>query len=275
MTESKKKTTKKESAPMAEKKETKDVAKQEPQETKLAKRNENSSRGFENFGTDDLIIPYAKLMQPLSPELDDVENVKAGQILNSMSHENYGDQLKFIPLIFQKKRIKWIPREEGGGIECQSPNGRYPTIGKMYANICRECEFSKWNDKNSPECIEFLDFLSLAESGEIITVSFARTSYKTGKQLVNTARFSGGDLFSKKYVLSTRKEKNDKGTYFVYAFKPAGITTDDEFKTAEKFYEYLKATDFTIHADESDIVVNDVSTNAGDEKFPSADDLSF
>jgi hypothetical protein len=284
MTEKKKTTTKKESAPMAEKKkaEEKELVEKKPQEGKLVKPDQSGSgsRGFENFGTDDLIIPYAKLMQPLSPELDDMEDVKAGQILNSMSQENYGTELTFIPLIFQKKRIKWIPREEGGGIECQSPNGRYPTIGKMHSHLCRECEYSRWTEKNPPECIEFLDFLSLTESGDIITVSFARTSFKAGKQLVNTARFSGGDLFSKKYTLFTKKEKNDKGTYFVYSVKPAGLVSEDEYEAAEKFYNYLKITEYTIHTEEThyENVVNSVKENSGvnkEENFPIEEDLPY
>jgi hypothetical protein len=275
----KKQTTKKEQAvkeKTAQATEKKSVVKKE-EAGKLQKSQEMNGRGFENFGTDDLIIPYAKLMQPLSPEVED-EIAKPGDIINSLNKENFGTELTFIPLIFQKKRIKWIGREAGGGIDCQSLNSRYPSIGKLYASLCRECQFSKWSKEGeAPECTEFLDFPAMTEEGQLIVVSFCKTSYKAGKQLVNTARFSGGDLFSKKYTLTTKKEKNDKGTYFVFSFKPAGLVDKDTFEIAERMYQFLHSTEWTTHTELNESPRERKGSDADEdsENLPSADDLPF
>lgn len=212
-------------------------------------------RGFGEMSNDDLIIPYAKLMQPLSPEIQDDDSIKAGMIVNSLTKLSYGKSMRFIPLIFQKKRIKWNPREEGGGINCSSLGAVSPTIGANHSPFCAQCKFSKWENNDPPKCDMFYTFpaLVLGESdrmNKLVAISFTRSSFGAGKKLINMARFAGGDIFSRPYELTTKKESNDKGTFFVLDVKVAGALEETEYQEAEQFYEMLSSMNYEVHQDD-------------------------
>jgi len=69
-------------------------------------------RGFEEgIEQEDLIIPRAKLIQALSPELsEDLEGIKIGSIINSLTKEALPQ--KFIPVFVFKNFIRFNPRSK-------------------------------------------------------------------------------------------------------------------------------------------------------------------
>ena len=249
-----------------------------------------AGRGFDEFEDDDLIIAYAKLMQPLSPEVQEdegqFEEVSQGDLLNSLTGANYGTKLTFIPLLFKKRRIKWIPRDDGGGMECGSGNARIPDTGEMLSASCSMCPHSKWTrgpeiDKQGnevagtmvnrpPACDLLYVFPSMVitegteDADRLVAITFSRTSFNAGKRLVNIARMSGGDIFRKPYMISTRKEKNDKGIFFVIDVNPAGNLSEDQYKGAEGLFEMLHSIQYKFH-DESEEVSEGPSNGDFDE----------
>lgn len=274
--------------------------KQEQEVVQIAKGTGEMSRGFDEFGEDDLILPYAKLMQPLSPEVQDeegeFEGVKQGHIINSLTGFNYGNELTFIPLLFRKRRIKWIPRDEGGGMDCASMDARHPDTGEMYSESCSICPHSKWTrgpetDKSGneipgtmvnrpPACDLIYVFPALiidkdvSDSDRLIAITFTRTSFNSGKRLVNIARLSGGDIFSRSYSLTTAKEKNEKGIYFVLEVKPVGQIEQAKYNQAENMYEMLHNISYRIHEEaeaefvDSDLGVVDGDSGESDDELP-------
>ena len=143
-----------------------------------------SAKGFENVEQDDILIPRVKLLQALSPEVEEGD-LKAGTFVNSLTSEALPYPLEFVPIFFFKSRIKWFPREDGGGIECRSANSREPNQGALFAPTCKECEFSQWTEESEPpECDLIFNFPSLLtehESELPISLSFSKTSMKTGQ----------------------------------------------------------------------------------------------
>src|SRR3972149_1970003 len=68
-------------------------------------------RGFESGITqEDLIIPRAKLIQALSPEISEGLGVKPGDIINSLTKEVLPDE--FIPVFMFKNFIRFNPRSK-------------------------------------------------------------------------------------------------------------------------------------------------------------------
>ena len=82
-----------------------------------------------------------------------------------------------------------------------------------------------------------------------IIISFSKTSYKTGKQLLSLAKFNGGDMFSRKYKLVSHMETNDIGTYAVFKIHPIGMATPEEYKKGESLWDDFsnKAKDIKVH----------------------------
>src|ERR1035437_4670134 len=84
--------------------------------------------GMENVEQGDLLLPRLGLCQALSPHKRKshalyIEGLEEGQLFNTVTKEIYGEELEVIMLFFFKNRIKYFPIDDGGGIDCISPNG--------------------------------------------------------------------------------------------------------------------------------------------------------
>ncbi len=234
-----------------------------------------AQRGMEDFDNADLIVPRALLMQPGSPQVqdDDIECAVC-DVLNNITNANYGTEVTIIPIIFRKKRIKWLPMDDGGGMECASMasgRGRFPDTGECFSSTCKSCEFAKWGPDNTPPlCDEIFEFLAMVvDEGlnadnvmqNILAFGFTRTSAAAGIRIGNLARFAGGDLFSRQYVLTTEKKKEGKFTWAEFRAEAGGSSPDELYKLAEYVYETLISEGFEIHEE-------DVPAVSAEEEVP-------
>jgi len=216
--------------------------------------NRQAPRGFEN-GVDqaDLIMPRAKLIQALSPELNEgIENIKVGSIINSVTKEILPPE--FIPIFMFKKFIRFNPRNK------DDPNFDYKlspgaiiwrTDNALDSMVQEQTSFGPNGEK--PLATTFLNFFSYFPGSQMpIIVSFCRTSYKTGKQLLSLAKFCGGDMFSRKYRLTSVMEVNDVANYAVLKVTPIGELMPDEFKICERMWKDFstRAKDIQLHEED-------------------------
>ena len=79
--------------------------------------------GLEETTTEDFAIPFIRVLQPLSPQLQKqqggyVEGASAGDLFNTVTGEFYDGEkgISVVPCAYSKKYIEWIPREKGGGL---------------------------------------------------------------------------------------------------------------------------------------------------------------
>jgi len=210
-------------------------------------------RGFEEgVDREELIIPRAKLLQALSPELEANKELSQGDIINSVTTERVPEL--FIPIFKFTQWIRFNPRDS------KAP-GYNPDFGpgdmiwrSNDANdprVIAESSFGANGEK--PLATRFLNFFSFFEGSEMpVIVSFSNTSFKAGKRLMSLAKFRGGDMFSKMYSLTSKKETNDMGTYYVMDVQAAGEASEDNYKIAERWWnEYsIKAKDIQVHETE-------------------------
>lgn len=85
--------------------------------------------GLENIKKEDTKIPFLRILQALSPQLQDgdpayIDNAKAGMLFNSVTHEVYDGKtgVLVIPVHFEKVYIEWKTRDDGGGFVAQYDN---------------------------------------------------------------------------------------------------------------------------------------------------------
>jgi len=208
-------------------------------------------RGFEEgIEQKDLILPRATLIQALSPEMTNDElDVKVGQIIHSITKEKLPEE--FIPIFKFKNYIKFNPRKkddpnfiqgiEPGAIIWRTNDSNDPRVVKE--NV--------WGDDGqAPTVTEFMNSFSYFTGvAAPVVISFSKTSYKTGKQLLNLAKFTGEDMFSRKYRLSSVIESNQMGTYAVFKVSAAGKVDAETFKLCEHLWkEYSpKSKDIQVH----------------------------
>lgn len=252
----------------------KEITEQKKQELD-ANPNPYIRRGFEDEQEGDLIMPRAKMLQGLSPELNDDNladlNLKPGMLLNSLTYEVLPEF--FIPIFKFNSKVLWIPREVGGGMACRALDGlsgtvadntkfgRYNKEKKEFYDIqkvengqviqCKDCQWSKWDGDVPPVCTASMNFLSLYDGCEFPLVnSFVNTSFKSGKKLYSLCKMRPGDMFAFKYRIKPTRKTNEKGTFFVAEIYPGGRSNEVEYKFAEQLYSMFKGKDIKFHEEE-------------------------
>lgn len=209
----------------------------------------NRSRGLAPIEEEDRILPRLKLLQALSPEVLDKKG-SPGEFVNSISGENFGSEVSFIPLFWRKSRILWIPREDGGGIRCRSFDGRTSSAGEN----CLSCENRLWKtegkERIQPECVSFINLITLVQ-GNPVAISFGKTSYSAGKKFINLVTLKGVDIFSFLYTLISQETTTEKGRFYIMRIDdPLKKPGDEILGKAEAFFERLMEIKPEIHEED-------------------------
>lgn len=200
------------------------------------------AKGTEHIKREDLQLPRLNLAQALSPEVQEVDpkwirDLKPGDMFNSLTQAIYGrGPLQFIVLRGDAPRwIEFIPRNEGGGIrDMNVPAGDPRTKFR--------------EDGRHPEATKFYDFvIMLWPSKEVVAMSMKSTQLKVARTLNALIKLRNAPIFSGLYALSSRQEKNAKGTFFVFSVKNAGWLPDQEsYQFAEQMFESIKGRELVI-----------------------------
>jgi hypothetical protein len=227
------------------------------------------SRGFEAMDASDIIVPQLKLLQALSPLVQEYpEKYKQGAVVDSGSEIIIAEPGKdfYVQFIrFHKNRILWIPKTEGGGIRCMSSNAKFATTGEFASEIpggrmCSNCPFSMWEndaDENnkSPKCTLYYNYALLyygdldedsikdvdpTKTSQMLSwVSFGRTNMKEGKKLLNSLQVRG-DIFSHWIKIRSEKTSSAAGLKF-WKLKPivSEPVNDSVLETGNNAYNFL------------------------------------
>ena len=212
-------------------------------------------KGFEEPSQqEDFIIPRAKLLQALSPEvLADPVKYKPGMIINSLTLDILPDT--FIPIFKFTNWIRFNPRNTQdknydpayglGDIIWRSKDPLDP-------KVIEEAKFG--DDGSNPLATKFLNFFSYFPGVDMpVIVSFSKTSFKAGKRLLSLAQFASKDgnpidMFGRKYKLSVKQETNDaKQAYFVFTVDPAEFTEGDDYAITSALWEKFHAKAIQVH----------------------------
>ena len=213
-------------------------------------------RGFEEHTSkEDLIIPRAELVQPQSPAaLEDPATFHLGMIINSITRDVL--PAEFIPVFKFTRWIRFNPRNK----EDANFDPAFDLGAEMWRSddpedprVLEQGVFGPNGEK--PLATKSLNFLAFFPGSMMpVIVRFNNTSFKAGKKLLSLALYSGGDMFSRKYKLTSSIVKNDKGTFAVLEVAPAGMADEDSFKIAESWWNQFKAKvkDIEVHDPEKD-----------------------
>ena len=212
-------------------------------------------RGFEGgVDQEDLIIPRAKLIQALSPELtEELEGIKVGVIINSLTKEILPQE--FIPIFTFKNYIRFNPRsKDDPNFDSDYEPGAviWKCVDPLDPRVKEQTKFGPNGEK--PVAVTFINFFSYFPGVAMpVIVSFSKTSYKAGKNLLSLAKFCGGDMFCRKYKLVSQMETNDVATYAVLKVKPVGAVSPEEFQLCERLWNEFSAKVEAIQVHEEDV----------------------
>jgi hypothetical protein len=207
----------------------------------------------------DFIPPRIKVVQQMSKEAND-EVAKVGDLFNTLTGENYGPTLRFIPFLPFKQRIflvrmerrpaieaaLGVPLSEGDGLKCRSLD-MYQGVGEPGV-LCESCPLSRWDGNKPPLCTETYNVAAMTELGDLIILSFAKSSAKVGKRVFSTLRMRREKPWTRVFEVTTTKVTNPLGTFYVPDVKITADRTPAELlPTADEWARELtgRAIDVT------------------------------
>ena len=182
--------------------------------------------GLENITTDDMQIPFIRIIQALSPQLqkDDplyIKGAEQGDIFNTVSQEVYkqDEGVTVVPAFFEKKFLEFQLRSSGGGFVRE-----LAADDKDIAMTNREGTIEMLPNGN--ELVRTHQHLVIAMSadGTIApsVLDMKKTQLKVSRRwntLKNSARLPSGALmpiYGTAWQVTTVLEANDQGKWFNY-----------------------------------------------------------
>jgi hypothetical protein len=194
--------------------------------------------GFEcEVDTKELIIPRAKLLQALSPEVEDAPDIyKPGMIINSVTKDILSDT--FIPIFYWQEWIRFNPRnsESPGFDPSFAPGGLiWRSMNPQDPRVREEGSFGPNNEK--PLATKFFNFFSLFEGEAMpVVIGFSNYSFPAGRTLYSLSSYAGGNLFDRTFKISTKKIENEKGKFFIMQVALNSNCTDAQKEIAKNLH---------------------------------------
>jgi len=189
--------------------------------------------GFDNTTSNSYAMPFIRILQKMSPEVDKdesayIKGAKAGMILLTSTQDAY-EEINIVVLDYVESYIEWIPREKGGGF-VQEVNALDPMAKEILAS-CEKVE----NQNILPNGNEFKLHANYQcaieveeDEWEPATLSMSASQLKTSRIWLRTLRtmkmeiegqsYSNINIRSFQWTLGTEKLSNDKGNWFGWTY---------------------------------------------------------
>lgn len=219
----------------------------------MFKTDVDTMEGFEDISGNTMSIPFIRILQKLSPQLDKqkpefIEGAEEGQFFNTVTKQVLGNSVECIVLKFEHIYIEWKPNR-GGFVG-------YHTVENA-ERLAVDTTFGNWKTKDGNELQENYVYMLLIAGHEQegpVVLSLSSSAIKMARnwnRLMVTHVMENGKKALPYYLiwnLSTEYQKNDKGTWYAPAVKfvryideaQYGITTKERIALPGKRVDYAQ-----------------------------------
>tara|TARA_R100000700_G_scaffold1282_2_gene3266 strand:- start:1958 stop:2743 length:786 start_codon:yes stop_codon:yes gene_type:complete len=206
----------------------------------------DASSGLENISQDDLATPRLKVLMQLSPELEELENAKAGMIFNTVTSELYDGSkgIRVLPCAYQRQYVEWADRGQGSG----APINVFDASSDVLTKTTRDDNNKdRLSNGNYVETCGNHYVLLITDEGDatpaLITMKATqlKKSRKWNSMLLNLKLKGKNGLFtppsySHYYRLKTVKEGNDKGNWYGWEISREDQLQDTNYYSMAKTF---------------------------------------
>jgi hypothetical protein len=237
---------------------------------------------FGNTDRTDMIIPRVKLLQAISPEVEEQDAAKAGQFWHTIAAENLGPTLRGVPIICRKSYVLWSPRGDDRGVLARandgihwdnadmeftvkpknSPNPVTYKLGKtVHDKIGDTPALSEFGssipgDKNSPPAAAltyqllwyFPDHPELSPAIIINT----RSGVKPAKGLISRVDMMPVDSYGQLYDIGVNKVPFEDGYFYNYKYTAAGYADEALYAVTKAMYDTFATGDWKANDESED-----------------------
>lgn len=227
-----------------------------------------AGQGAEAISNADAEIPRIKLIQALSPELQEHEDLRQGEFWHTVSETSLGKSLRIVPLYMWQMYILWNPRESGGGIIARADDGVHwtPDSGEFTVKINKGAKSVSWklaptvassgldqwgsydpDNKNSqPAATKMYSIVAyLPDFPELspCIITLQRSSIKVARRFIGKLKITRAPSFGQIFQMASTQEQGDQGSYWNYKLSGDGFVQDEaEFNLYKGLYEQFKAS---------------------------------
>lgn len=225
--------------------------------------------GTEDFSAGTYEFPRLKLLQGISPELQQFDGLKAGDFFHTMTERVVGTSVSVVPLYMSERYVLWAPLppiDSGGilaraddGVHWEPPDAEFKvkidkkgtTVTWRTARTVEESGLAKWGsyDPSDPKAQPaatkvYLMVVALPEHPEIspVAVLLQRSSIRPAQNLRGKLKFSPAPMYGTRVVMTSRVESNSANQQFNnFVFNLDGyVENADEFAHYEHMHEQFK-----------------------------------
>lgn len=184
------------------------------------------------FAAEDITPPIMRLMQGLSPEVQE-GSAKPGQwVLSGFEPK---ESVIAIPIAYAKRREYRDP--DTNLITCTSLDGE--TGVGVPGGTCAECEMNRWTgegkNRKGPQCVfmySYLIYVNEFDTGCIL--NFKRTGLGVGRSLNSLVSRQGfGNVAVK---ITSKIQTGGKGSYYIPQLTPINSPEMDEIKDKARIF---------------------------------------
>jgi hypothetical protein len=186
----------------------------------------DASGGLQNVETEDLALPFLKIISKLDPILDERDDVKAGDIINTVTNDIVKGKtgIKVVPCFFQVKYIRWSPRGSGTGAPVAIYDRNDPAMPevKRDPNDNREYVQDGSGDYIEQTAQWYVKYIPVKGGATNALIALKMSQLKKSKKWLSIIMSQEMDtptgkvqkpMFSQIYSLKTVSEENSKGSW--------------------------------------------------------------
>ena len=201
-----------------------------------------SGLGNENITAAHLQTPRVKQLQQLSNEVDEnhsecITGAKPGDFINTITRENYGQEIYVMNVRFVEEFVAWKKREKGGGLA-----GSFASKEEAIESLVTQG--MNPDDYDITETHSHLLIRKNAKTGALeIPFLFDCASSKLRVSREWNSQIAGlsGDRFSSLWKMASLQTQNRAGQKFYnIQVENVGWSTEDDYNTAKKVFESIK-----------------------------------
>jgi len=223
-------------------------------------------KGLAPLSEEMMLVPRIKLVQPLSDEVSAMK-YQAGILIDSISKDILCEDgsLEIVPIMYKESRLMYHPIDSGGGVKCMSADGK--TGNGDPGGSCLNCQYRQWakkynektkKEENVQECSTVANIVCIpvnvpVENQYPIIATFMKTSFPTGKKLINSIYQKRVNPWHFKYEIFTELVKGEKGTYYEMRFKPSGKAPEAIVEYMESIFDLMNEKGYDVHYDEGEM----------------------
>tara|TARA_R100001015_G_C4612282_1_gene167786 strand:- start:254 stop:1021 length:768 start_codon:yes stop_codon:yes gene_type:complete len=209
----------------------------------IMKSFEDVPTGFEDMGSEDLQLPRLKLLQAMSPEIENDDNLKAGKIYNSVTGDAWKSEegVKVIPCVYHKTFVEWAPLGSG----TKGPVAVHQDRSVMDNTMRGEDNKYYTNDNSGNYIEETANYfvLIVGEKGEtsqaVISMKSSQltpsrnwnSKMKNLKIKNSSGIYFTPPMWSHAYLLRTEKKKVGDKTWYVWKIEVDEMLSSEQHVT--------------------------------------------